>query len=88
MQNPSHNLRKQEMCTSVFHFMISDSKEAENINPDNPYQSNNHEYIVFANASQLVATTTRSSDFVMLSSCVTMTHLQREYSRPLTSHLR
>ena len=87
MDNPWHNLRKQEMCTSVFHFLISDSKEEDNIKYDNPFQSNNHEYIVFSNASWLVDATTRSSDFVMLSSHVTMTCLQRESSRSLTSHL-
>ena len=87
MQNPSHNLRKQEMCTSVFHFLISDSKEEDNIKYDNPFQSNNHEYTIFANASWLVAASARSSDFVMLSSHVTMTRLQRQSSIPLTSHL-
>jgi len=35
----------------------------------------------------LVAAATGSSDFVMLSSNVTVTCLQRESSRPLASHL-
>lgn len=52
-----------------------------------PYQSNNLEYTTLANVSLLTAAESGSSHFVIVSSLVTITRLQRESSSALTSHL-
>lgn len=51
------------------------------------YQSNNLEYTILAKASRLSAAASGSSHFVIVSSLVTITRLQRESSSAFTSHL-
>ena len=51
------------------------------------HQSNNLEYTIFARASRLRAAEFGSSHFVIVSSRVTITRLQRESSKAFSSHL-
>jgi len=71
------------MFQSVFHFLIFDSKEAENLEYDNPYHSNNRKYTSFANESRMAVATAG----VRYGVDSTMTRLHRVSSRGSTSHL-